>query len=50
MISNCVFGWDEIAADVSVRQRDKALALIDKHFGSHRAAAVRSDTLEETFA
>ena len=32
VISSCVFGWEEDARGVSERQRDKALALIDKHF------------------
>jgi len=34
VISSCVFGWEEDARGVSERQRDKAVALIDKHFGS----------------
>ena len=33
VISSCVFGWEEDAWGVSERQRDKALALIGKHFG-----------------
>ena len=41
VISSCVFGWEEDARGVSVRQRDKALALIDKHFGE-RGRSVRS--------
>jgi len=32
VISSCVFGWEEHAAEISVRQREKATALIDKHF------------------
>ena len=33
VISSCVFGWEEDADGVSdTRQRDKAQALIDKHF------------------
>jgi myo-inositol catabolism protein IolH len=32
-ISSCVFGWDEDADGVSTRQREKAQALVDKHFG-----------------
>ena len=31
VVSSCVFGWDEDADGVSVRQREKAQALIDKH-------------------
>jgi myo-inositol catabolism protein IolH len=42
VISSCVFGWEEDARGVSERQRDKALALIDKHFGSDIGTAVRS--------
>jgi myo-inositol catabolism protein IolH len=41
VISSCVFGWEEDARGVSERQRDKALALIDKHFGSKTESAVR---------
>jgi myo-inositol catabolism protein IolH len=37
-----VFGWEEQAREVSVRQRDKALALIEKHFPAGTASAVRS--------
>ena len=33
VVSSCVFGWDEQAAEISVRQREKATALIDRHFG-----------------
>jgi myo-inositol catabolism protein IolH len=42
VISSCVFGWEEDARGVSERQRDKALALIDKHFGADTADKVRS--------
>ena len=45
VISSCVFGWEEDAAGISVRQRDKALALVEKHFGGDTAAAVRSDKI-----
>ena len=31
VISSCVFGWEEDADGVNVRQRDKAQALIDQH-------------------
>ena len=46
VVSSCVFGWDEDAEGVSRRQRDKALALIDRHFGADAAAAVTSDTIK----
>jgi myo-inositol catabolism protein IolH len=42
VISSCVFGWEEDARGVSERQRDKALALIGKHFGDKTERAVRS--------
>jgi myo-inositol catabolism protein IolH len=42
VVSSCVFGWDEDAEGVSERQREKALALIGKHFGDDAAAAVTS--------
>jgi myo-inositol catabolism protein IolH len=32
VISSCVFGWEEQGREVSVRQREKALALIERHF------------------
>ena len=35
-ISSCVFGWEDDARGVSTRQRDKAQALIDKHFTTER--------------
>jgi len=34
VLSSCVFGWEEQAAEISVRQREKATALIGKHFGA----------------
>jgi myo-inositol catabolism protein IolH len=40
VVSSCVFGWDEQAREVSLRQRDKALALVAKHFGSDAEAAL----------
>jgi myo-inositol catabolism protein IolH len=46
VISSCVFGWEEDARGVSERQRDKALALIGKHFGSKTENAVRSPKIE----
>lgn len=42
VVSSCVFGWEERAREVSVAQRDKALALIGTHFGDAAAAEVRS--------
>ena len=46
VISSCVFGWEDDARGVSERQRDKALALIGKHFGSDAESATRSAKLE----
>jgi myo-inositol catabolism protein IolH len=45
VVSSCVFGWEEDARGVSERQRDKALALIGRHFGADAEAAVRSRKL-----
>jgi myo-inositol catabolism protein IolH len=45
VLSSCVFGWEEDARGVSERQRDKALALIDKHFGSETVGNVRSSKI-----
>ncbi len=45
VLSSCVFGWEEDAEGVSVRQRDTTLALIDKHFGADPASAVTSGTI-----
>jgi myo-inositol catabolism protein IolH len=39
VVSSCVFGWEEDAAGISVRQREKATALIEKHFGADRVPA-----------
>ena len=47
VISSCVFGFEEDRRAVSERQRDKALALIGKHFGSDTEAAVRSDKINK---
>jgi myo-inositol catabolism protein IolH len=47
VISSCVFGWEEDARGVSERQRDKALALIGKHFGGDAEAAVRSSKVDK---
>jgi myo-inositol catabolism protein IolH len=32
VVSSCVFGWEEQAEEISVRQRERATALIAKHF------------------
>jgi myo-inositol catabolism protein IolH len=45
VISSCVFGWEEDARGVSERQRDKALALVGKHFGSDAVQRVRSSKI-----
>ncbi len=42
VISSCVFGWDEHAREISIRQRDKALALVGKHFGSSTQESITS--------
>jgi myo-inositol catabolism protein IolH len=41
IISSCVFGWEEQAAEISVRQREKATALIEKHFSVNALAGPR---------
>jgi myo-inositol catabolism protein IolH len=48
VISSCVFGWEEDAAGISVRQREKATALITKHFGSDAGASVPSTRITPT--
>jgi len=40
VISSCVFGFEEDARGISERQRDKAAALIDLHFGGDAGAAL----------
>jgi myo-inositol catabolism protein IolH len=45
VMSSCVFGWEEDARGVSERQRDKTLALIDKHFGSETVGKIRSSKI-----
>jgi myo-inositol catabolism protein IolH len=45
VVSSCVFGWEEDAGGISERQRDKALALIGKHFGEDTAASLRSSKI-----
>ena len=45
VISSCVFGWEEDARGISERQRDKAFALIGKHFGDDTAASLRSSKI-----
>ncbi len=39
VISSCVFGFEEDAEGISIRQRETARALIDKHFGGGTAAS-----------
>ncbi|MET0190428.1 MAG: sugar phosphate isomerase/epimerase [Pseudonocardia sediminis] len=41
VVSSCVFGWEEQASEISVRQREKALTLIDKHVGADKRPAVQ---------
>jgi myo-inositol catabolism protein IolH len=45
VISSCVFGWEEDARGISERQRDKAFALIGKHFGDDTSASLRSSKI-----
>ena len=45
VMSSCVFGWEEDARGVSERQRDRALALVDKHFGTDAVKQVRSSKI-----
>jgi sugar phosphate isomerase/epimerase len=33
IVSSCVFGWEEHASEISIRQGEKATALINKHLG-----------------
>jgi myo-inositol catabolism protein IolH len=42
VVSSCVFGWEEQGRPISERQRDRALALIGKHFGSDAEQTVTS--------
>jgi myo-inositol catabolism protein IolH len=42
VVSSCVFGWEEQSRPISERQRDRALALIGKHFGSDAEQNVTS--------
>lgn len=48
VVSSCVFGWEEVAREVSVSQRDKALALISKHFGEDTASSLRSSKIDKS--
>jgi myo-inositol catabolism protein IolH len=45
VISSCVFGFEEDAQGISERQRDKALALIGKHFGDDAQTALASSKI-----
>jgi myo-inositol catabolism protein IolH len=47
VVSSCVFGWEEQAREVSIAQRDKALALVAKHFGDDTAKALRSTKIDD---
>ena len=40
VVSNCVFGFEEDARAISERQRDTAIALVEKHFGAETAATL----------
>ena len=42
VVSSCVFGFEEDARAISERQRDAAVALVDKHFGADQAASLTS--------
>jgi myo-inositol catabolism protein IolH len=44
VVSSCVFGYEEDAGAISERQRDRAVALIDKHFGGNAGAALLPST------
>lgn len=44
VVSSCVFGYSEDARGISERQRDLAVALIDRHFGGHAGAALLPST------
>ncbi|WP_226356892.1 sugar phosphate isomerase/epimerase family protein [Pseudonocardia sp. ICBG601] len=41
VLSSCVFGWEEHAAEISVRQRETIVALVAKHFGEGHLPAGR---------
>jgi myo-inositol catabolism protein IolH len=45
VISSCVFGYEEQRREISTRQRDKALALVSKHFGESAGASITSDKI-----
>ena len=45
VISSCVFGFEEDARGVSERQRDQAVALVNKHFGDQTGASLTSKPL-----
>ena len=47
VLSSCVFGFEEDARGVSERQRDKALALIGKHFGDRAQADLTSSKIDK---
>jgi myo-inositol catabolism protein IolH len=41
VLSSCVFGWEERAREASLHQREAALTLVEKHFGSDVAQPLR---------
>lgn len=41
VLSSCVFGWEEYAEEISVRQRETTVALVEKHFGAGRGTALQ---------
>ena len=44
VVSSCVFGFEEDARGISERQRDRAVALIDTHFGRQAGTALLPTT------
>ncbi len=44
VLSSCVFGFEEDARGVSERQRDRAVALVDQHFGGDAGSALLHST------
>ena len=48
VVSSCVFGWEEQAAEISVRQREKAMTLIGRHYGPDRVPATTAPGVAPT--
>jgi myo-inositol catabolism protein IolH len=44
VLSSCVFGFEEDARGISERQRDRAVALVDTHFGGDAGSALLART------